>query len=105
LKILFRQPEQDFFIKFLMECYSGCIRGFETNFFISKNRLMTYRTFLNRIIILGFMGMVGFCLARAITTGSVMGIILAFVSLGAGIYFLYMLAKAKEEMQSEETAQ
>jgi hypothetical protein len=34
-----------------------------------------------------------------------MGILLALVSLGAGIYFLYILAKAKEEMQSEETAQ
>ena len=66
---------------------------------------MTYRTFINRMTILGFMGLVGFCLAKAISTGSVMGIILAFVSLGAGIYFLYMLAKAKEEMQSEEAAQ
>ena len=66
---------------------------------------MTYRTFLNRIIILGFMALVGFCLAKAISTGSVMGIILAFVSLGAGVYFLYILAKAKEEMRSEEAAQ
>ena len=66
---------------------------------------MTYRTFLNRIIILGFMGLVGFCLAKAISTGSFMGILLALVSLGAGIYFLYILAKAKEEMRSRETAQ
>jgi hypothetical protein len=66
---------------------------------------MTSKTFINRLIILGFMGLVGFCLAKAIYTGSVMGIILAFVSLGAGIYFLYMLAKAKEEMQSDEAVQ
>ena len=59
---------------------------------------MTYRAFLNRFIILGFMGLVGFCLAKAIYTGSVMGIILAFVSLGAGVYFLYILAKAKKEL-------
>jgi hypothetical protein len=66
---------------------------------------MTYRTLLNRLIILGFMSSVGFCLAKAIQTGSFMGIFLALVSLGAGIYFLYMLAKAKEEMKSEEAAQ
>jgi len=66
---------------------------------------MTYRTFINRLIILGFMGLVGFCLSKAISTGSFMGIFLALVSLGAGIYFLYILAKAKAEMQREETAQ
>ena len=66
---------------------------------------MTTKTFLNRLIILGFMGLVGFCLAKAISSGSVMGIILALISLGAGIYFLYILAKAREEMRSEETAQ
>ncbi len=68
---------------------------------------MTYHKFLNRFIILGFMGLVGFCLARAISTGSFMGILLAIISLGAGVYFLYILAKAKREMemQSEEAAQ
>jgi uncharacterized membrane protein len=68
---------------------------------------MTYRTFVNRLIILGFMGLVGFCLAKAISTGSFMGILLAMVSLGAGIYFLHILRKAKREMemQSEEAAQ
>jgi hypothetical protein len=68
---------------------------------------MTHRTFLNRIIILSFMALVGFCLAKAISTGSFMGILLALVSLGAGIYFLYILAKAKREMEmrSEEAAQ
>ena len=66
---------------------------------------MTYHTFLNRILILGFMGLVGFCLANAIAIGSVLGIILALLSLGAGIYFIYILANAKEKMQSEETVQ
>lgn len=66
---------------------------------------MTARTFLNRLIILGFMGLVGFCLAKAIYTGSFMGIALAFVALGAGIYFLYILANAKEEPETEEATQ
>jgi len=63
------------------------------------------KTFLNRLIILGFMGLVGFCLAKAISTGSVMGIILALVSLGASVYFLYLLAKAKEELEAGKAAQ
>lgn len=66
---------------------------------------MTSRTFFNRLIILGFMALVGFCLAKAIYSGSVLGIILALVSLGAGIYFLYIVAKAKQEMEAEEATQ
>ena len=66
---------------------------------------MNSRTFLTRLIILGFMALVGFCLAKAINSGSVMGVILALVSLGAGIYFLYIAAKAKEEMEAEEARQ
>ena len=62
---------------------------------------MPSRQTLNRIIIFSFMILVGFCLAKAIYHSSVMGIILALVSLGAGIYFLYILAKAKEEMERE----
>lgn len=62
---------------------------------------MLSRTFLNRLIILGFMSLIGFCLARAIYVGSIMGIILALVSLGASIWFLYTLVKAKEEMKKE----
>ena len=65
---------------------------------------MTSKTFFNRLIILGFMGLVGFCLAKAIYYGSVMGIILALTSLGAGIYFLYLLAKVSERTENEEAA-
>jgi Na+/H+ antiporter NhaD/arsenite permease-like protein len=68
----------------------------------TKNRLMISRTTLNRIIVIGFMVLIGFSLAKAIYHKSFMGITLAFVSLGAAIYFLYILAKAKEEMETEE---
>jgi general stress protein CsbA len=67
-----------------------------------KNRLMLSRQTINRLVIIGFMVLVGYCLAKAIYHSSVMGIILALVSLSAGIYFLYILAKAKEEMEAEE---
>ena len=63
---------------------------------------MISRSIINRIIILGFMVLVGWCLARAIYFGSVMGIILALTSLGAGIYFLYLLAKMREELSSHQ---
>ena len=63
---------------------------------------MLSRQTINRLIILGFMVLVGFCLAKAIYYQSVMGIILAITSLGAGFYFLYILAKAREEMEAEK---
>lgn len=66
---------------------------------------MLSRQTLNRIIILSFMVLVGFSLAKAIYHKSIMGIILALVSLGAGIYFLYIAAKAKEEMERERAGQ
>ena len=65
---------------------------------------MLSRQTLNRVIIIGFMVLVGFCLAKAIYNQSFMGILLALVSLGAAIYFLYILAKAREEMETEESA-
>ena len=62
---------------------------------------MITRSFLNRIIILGFMALVGFSLAKAIYHKSVMGIILAIVSLGAAITFLYLVAKANAELKKQ----
>lgn len=47
------------------------------------------------------MALVGFCLAKAIYHNSVMGVILALSSLGAGVYFLYIVANANEEMRRE----
>jgi hypothetical protein len=59
---------------------------------------MLSRQTLNHVIIIGFMVLVGFCLAKAIYNNSFIGIVLALVSLGSVIYFLYILAKAREEM-------
>lgn len=69
-----------------------------------KILLMLSRQTLNRIIIIGFMVLVGFALAKAIYHNSIMGIIMALTSLGAGIYFLYLMVKAKEQMEAEEAA-
>jgi hypothetical protein len=74
-------------------------------FITFKPALMTVRSFFNKAIILCFMGLVGFSLAKGIYTESFLGIVLALVALGAGIYFLYVLAKVKTEYEAEETAQ
>jgi Na+/H+ antiporter NhaD/arsenite permease-like protein len=63
------------------------------------------RQILNKVIILGFMALVGFALAKAIYYKSFMGITLAVISLGAAVYFLYILAKAKEEYEAEKATQ
>ena len=65
---------------------------------------MISRPTLNKIVIISFMVLIGFSLAKAIYHGSFMGITLALVALVAAIYFQYMLAKAKEEMEAEEAA-
>ncbi len=65
---------------------------------------MISSTVLNRIIILVFMSLIGYSIAKSIQYGSFIGFILALASLVAAIYFLYLLAKAKEEIEKEETA-
>jgi disulfide bond formation protein DsbB len=62
---------------------------------------MLSRTLINRLIILGYMVLVGFSLAKSIQSGSKLGFVLALLGLGAGIYFLYLLVKANEESASE----
>ncbi len=63
---------------------------------------MLSRQTINRLIIFGFLILVGFSLAKAIYHKSIMGIILAIVSLGATIYFLYILAKAQMDVEKEQ---
>lgn len=63
---------------------------------------MLSRPLLNRIIILSFMMLIGFALAMAIFYKSFMGITLALVSLGASIYFMHLLAKARREIEEAE---
>lgn len=67
-----------------------------------KSRFMTYRTILNRAIILGFLVGVGFMLAKSIQYKNMLGVILALISLGAAVYFLYLLAKAQQEITEAE---
>jgi len=73
-------------------------------FMDNKPLLMPYGTTTNRLIVLAFMFLVGYSIANAINSHSVTGMLLAAISLSAGIYFLYLLAKMKRESDSEEAA-
>jgi hypothetical protein len=60
--------------------------------------LLSHRL-ISRLIIFAFMVMVGFSLAKGIQSQSALAIILSLTSLCAGIYFIFLLAKAKEELE------
>lgn len=62
---------------------------------------MTYRTLLSRLLIVAFLTLIGYSLARSISHKSAIGVILAIVSLVATVYFIQLLAKAKQEIESE----
>ena len=63
---------------------------------------MSSRQLLSRLIIFAFMVLVGFALAMGIYHKSFMGILLALLSLGAGVYFLFIIARARQEMREAE---
>jgi len=50
------------------------------------------------------MVLVGFCFAKAIYSESFIGFTLAAVSLGAGLYFLYLVIQSRKLREEEETA-
>lgn len=64
---------------------------------------MISRAMLNKAIIIGFMVLIGYSLAKAIYYGSFMGITLALISLGAAVYFLYILSGAQREAEMLST--
>jgi hypothetical protein len=64
---------------------------------------MISRKLINRIIILSFFVLIGYCLATSIAVRSGIGIFLAIISLGAGVVFLYLLSKQQQEAEAEES--
>jgi hypothetical protein len=69
--------------------------------FIQKQTLMMYRTLLSRLLIIGFLGLVGYSLARSIYYKSALGVVLALISIIATVYCIQLLAKARQETESE----
>ncbi len=64
---------------------------------------MLSHTHINRLIVICFMVLVGFSIAKSIQASSPLGLILAIVSLGAGIYFIYLLQQLHANQETEET--
>lgn len=58
---------------------------------------------ISRVILFAFLAMVGFALAMGFYYRSFLGIFLALIALGAGIYFIHLMTKAKREyLQAKE---
>jgi len=58
-------------------------------------------TFLKKAIVLTFMIVVGFSLAKSIQASSTLGTVLALVSLSGGIVFVYLLQKLESSREKE----
>lgn len=58
---------------------------------------MTARYWINRLLILGFLFLIGYMIASSIAYKSAAGLILALVSLVCTVYFLYLLASKQQE--------
>ncbi|MEP7372539.1 MAG: hypothetical protein ABI675_04070 [Chitinophagaceae bacterium] len=64
---------------------------------------MFSHTFISRFIVICFMTLVGFSIAKSIQASSPLGLVLAIISLGAGIYFIYLLQQLHASREREET--
>jgi uncharacterized membrane protein len=68
----------------------------------NKNRLMNLPLIIGRVLIIVFFALVSYGLTGSIAVKSTMGIVLAIISLGATVVFLYLLPKLYERPQEEE---
>lgn len=62
---------------------------------------MNLSLFIGRVLIIAFFALISYGLTGSIAVRSTMGIILAVISLGASIVFLYLLPKLYEQSQEE----
>ena len=68
----------------------------------AKTTLMLTETTSGRLVLILFFILVGYAIARSLYVGSVMGMILGIVSLGACVYFIYLMLSIKAKIRSEE---
>ena len=66
-----------------------------------KPPLMNSRTIINRTLVLSVFVIAGYLLARSFYYGSIVGIILALVAIGAWTLFLYQLNKLRAENEED----
>ena len=61
---------------------------------------MYTHTLLSKCVILGFMVLVGYSIAKSLQAGSTLGLILAITSLFLGVCFVYLLKRARDQQES-----
>ena len=62
---------------------------------------MNFRTIINRTLVLSVFVIAGYLLARSFYYGSLVGIVLALVAIGAWALFLYQLNKLQKESEED----
>ena len=63
---------------------------------------MKFSSLVINLIVIVFFALISYGLTRSIAAKSTMGIVLALVSLGATVIFLYLLPKLKEQPREED---
>ncbi len=63
---------------------------------LPNSKLMS-RNIITRMAILAYLVLISYAVAQSIQTGSVTALALSIVSLGAGVYFFYLLSKIREQ--------
>jgi hypothetical protein len=58
---------------------------------------------ITRLLIFGFMVLVGTSMAANIQAKNLLGFFLSLISLGAGVYVVHLLQKLRESRDPEET--
>lgn len=63
---------------------------------------MKVSSFIINLVVIAFFALISYGLTGSIAVKSTMGIILALISLGAGVMFLYLLPKLHQQPTEEE---
>ena len=63
---------------------------------------MKFSSLVINLVVIVFFALISYGLTGSIAVKSTMGIILALVSLGATVMFLYLLPKLREQSREEE---
>ncbi len=66
---------------------------------------MNFRLIISRLLVIIFFALISYGLTGSIAVKSTMGIILAIISLGATVVFLYLLPKLYQQPNEEERAE
>ena len=66
---------------------------------------MNFRLIITRLLTIAVLVLISYGLTSSIAAGSWMGIVLAIISLGATIYFLYLLPKLYQQPAEEERSE